>query len=328
MCTQCHGPAGNADFPALKRTDYDTPAHHFHEAGSEGSQCKSCHMGQRVYMGIDGRRDHSFRIPRPDLSVSLGTPNACTDCHHEQSAEWAAAEVAARFPESTRRGAHFSAPLAAAWSGRTRPETVNLLVESALQGTLPAIVRASALDALAWYASPEIADRTETLLQDGDPLIRAAAIPLQRSASPETRLQRVAPLLQDALKSVRIAAALAVLDLPAVAFSPKAATSVRSAMLEHQQALTAKADFPEGQMAIAGTALTLRKFTLAETAFAEAVRMDPQLVDAWIMIARLRAAQDDSAGAIEALRRGLKFNPDSGQMVQFLMAIEASEDVE
>jgi len=22
-----------------------------------------------------------MRIPRPDLSVSLGTPNACTNCH-------------------------------------------------------------------------------------------------------------------------------------------------------------------------------------------------------------------------------------------------------
>lgn len=124
LCTQCHGPAGNADFSSLSKTDYDSPAHHFHEAGSEGSQCKSCHMGQRIYMGIDGRRDHSFRIPRPDLSVSLGTPNVCTDCHLEQSAAWAAAEVAARFPESTHRGAHFSAAFAAAWTGSAGPSTL------------------------------------------------------------------------------------------------------------------------------------------------------------------------------------------------------------
>ena len=32
-------------------------------------------------MMVDSRRDHSFRVPRPDLSVSFGTPNACTGCH-------------------------------------------------------------------------------------------------------------------------------------------------------------------------------------------------------------------------------------------------------
>ncbi len=32
-------------------------------------------------MDVDPRRDHSLRVPRPDLSVSLGTPNACSSCH-------------------------------------------------------------------------------------------------------------------------------------------------------------------------------------------------------------------------------------------------------
>ncbi len=32
-------------------------------------------------MEVDPRRDHSIRIPRPDLSMALGTPNACTRCH-------------------------------------------------------------------------------------------------------------------------------------------------------------------------------------------------------------------------------------------------------
>ena len=70
LCTQCHVPA-----------KYDTPAHHHHPAGSAGAQCVECHMPSRLYMVIDERRDHSFRVPRPDLSVELGTPNACNDCH-------------------------------------------------------------------------------------------------------------------------------------------------------------------------------------------------------------------------------------------------------
>ncbi len=38
-------------------------------------------------MLVDPRRDHSLRVPRPDLSVKLGTPNACTGCHLEME-EW------------------------------------------------------------------------------------------------------------------------------------------------------------------------------------------------------------------------------------------------
>lgn len=72
LCTSCHAhPAGK----------YDAPAHHNHKAGSTGTQCIECHMPATTYMDVDPRRDHSLRIPRPDLSVKLGTPNACVSCH-------------------------------------------------------------------------------------------------------------------------------------------------------------------------------------------------------------------------------------------------------
>ncbi|MGD9290577.1 MAG: multiheme c-type cytochrome, partial [Desulfobacterales bacterium] len=88
LCLQCH----RADI-------YDTKAHHFHKSEGEkgesiksadgevlfevgsGAECVQCHMPERPYMVIDYRADHSFRIPRPDLSVELGTPNACNRCH-------------------------------------------------------------------------------------------------------------------------------------------------------------------------------------------------------------------------------------------------------
>ena len=38
-------------------------------------------MPTRDYMVVDPRHDHSMRIPRPDLSVAIGTPNACNNCH-------------------------------------------------------------------------------------------------------------------------------------------------------------------------------------------------------------------------------------------------------
>ena len=71
-CTSCHQHAAGK---------YDVPSHHHHVPGTEGAKCVNCHMPERTYMAIDPRRDHSLRVPRPDLSVSIGTPNACSGCH-------------------------------------------------------------------------------------------------------------------------------------------------------------------------------------------------------------------------------------------------------
>lgn len=74
VCTSCH------QHPAAK---YDDPSHHHHQPGSPGAQCVNCHMPATTYMHVDSRRDHSLRVPRPDLSLKTGSPNACTGCHLE-----------------------------------------------------------------------------------------------------------------------------------------------------------------------------------------------------------------------------------------------------
>ncbi|MBA61201.1 MAG: hypothetical protein CMJ76_02440 [Planctomycetaceae bacterium] len=76
LCTSCH------QHPTKK---YDTPAHHHHKPGSKGASCVECHMPETTYMAVDPRRDHSLRVPRPDLSLKIGTPNACVKCHLEDS---------------------------------------------------------------------------------------------------------------------------------------------------------------------------------------------------------------------------------------------------
>jgi len=83
VCAQCH----------LAST-YDNPTHHRHQIAAAGSACVDCHMPSQLYMGVDARRDHSMRIPRPDLSMSTGAPNACNQCHTDQSADWAYSALA------------------------------------------------------------------------------------------------------------------------------------------------------------------------------------------------------------------------------------------
>jgi predicted CXXCH cytochrome family protein len=324
VCTQCHNPSGKPGFPTLKQAEYDTPKHHFHKPGSVGAQCKGCHMIERVYMRVDGRRDHSFRVPRPDLSAALGTPNACTDCHENKPTAWASAELASRFPDSSHRGTHHATTFTAARQGSGDAAIADSLLEIGLSRNNAGIVRATALDLLQRYAAPQIADRAAGLLRDPDPLVRAAAIPLQRAKPPATRVQRLGPLLQDERRSVRIAAVRALLDILAGRAPPTLARSARQAIGEYQRSLSAKADFPEIQMAIAGTAMVSRKFRVAERAFSEAARMDPQRVDAWAMVARLRAAQGDIEGAKKALRDGLAANPNDANLVNILQNLQPS----
>ena len=309
VCTQCHSPAGNKRFPTLRLADYDDPSHHFHPEDSAGAQCVGCHMIERTYMGIDGRRDHSFRIPRPDLFLATGAPNACTDCHAERNAAWAATQIAQRFPDSDRRGAHFSRTFAAA---RHDPaaSAENLLGIAERDG-LPGLIRASALDLLRPVADAAIAARAAPLIGDDDPLVRAAAIALQRGAPPMDRVQRLVPAFEDPARSVRIAAARAFLDAPVARLPARISEAARNAAGEWRASLLAKTDFPETQMAIGGAALVLRNPRAAEKAFRETVRLDPQRVEAWAMIARILAATGDRDGARVALDDALAANPSS-----------------
>jgi predicted CXXCH cytochrome family protein len=307
VCTQCHWPAGNPRFPTLRKAAYGTPSHHFHTQGSDGAQCKSCHMIERVYMGIDGRRDHSFRIPRPDLAKETGAPNACTDCHKDRDASWAASEIARRFPDSSRRGPHFSQVFAKA---RKEPASAaDALLKIANDKTVAGITRATALDLLRSVATPSIAERAAPLISDVDPLVRAAVVTLQRGAPALERVQRLVPALEDNVQSVRIAAARGLLGAPIARLPTRTATAFQKANAEWRASLLARSDFPETHMVLGGVALVLRNAPAAAKAFGEAVRQDPQLVQAWIMLVRIAAAQGDRKTAREAVESGLSANP-------------------
>ncbi len=309
LCTQCHSEAGNPAFPTLLQKPYDEASHHFHAEGSEGAQCKSCHMIERDYMGVDGRRDHSFRIPRPDLSLETGSPNACTDCHADQTAAWAAGAIQGWYPESENRGPHYGQVIAA---GRRDPgNTVGQLADLAEYTALPGIVRATALEMLTRTATPELATRLAPMLQDPDPLVRAAAAGLQRGAPDTERPARLAPLLDDPVKTVRIAAAREFLSLRIARMPDRITRNLNRAMQDWQGSLLAKADFPETQIVMAGVGLTTRRMGAALQAFGEAVTLDPQLEQAWVMMIRIHAAMGDAGAARQTADRAIARNPES-----------------
>lgn len=311
ICTQCHSPAGNPDFPTLTLKEYDTPDHHHHADGSDGAQCKSCHMIERVYMGVDGRRDHSFRIPRPDLGLGA---DACTDCHADQEQGWAAAEIEVWYPNSSHRSPHFSAAFDAAAKGQL--DDPSALLAIADDPDTAGIVRATALYLLQPFAGPELAATAATYLTDADPLVRANAVALQRAASVPDRIARLEPLLSDPLRNVRLTAAKEFLLIPPDALTPEQRPVVQQAVTDWQRSMSHRLDFPETHLVLGGLALSLRNAQAAEGAFREVVELDPQRAEAWPMLVQLAHINRGPQAAIEVLDEALTRLPDDPNLGQ------------
>ncbi|HKE96309.1 MAG TPA: cytochrome c3 family protein, partial [Povalibacter sp.] len=223
LCVSCHNattPAARAsiDTSTLKHRDYDSPAHHFHRAGQPGSQCVDCHAPQRLYMVVDPRRDHSFRIPRPDLSVKLGTPNACNRCHTQRSAQWAAARVAAWYGPDRRQESTYGEVF---WAARTgRPGTVDALSTLAQDPTQPAIARATAMELLHAYPGTTALETFQSQFAAADPLLRLAALNGLEMLPPERLAPLVTPFLDDPVRTVRLDATRLTAAVPASALGP------------------------------------------------------------------------------------------------------------
>jgi predicted CXXCH cytochrome family protein len=111
LCAQCHLPA-----------KFDVAEHHHHQQGSAGAQCVNCHMPSKTYMEVDDRRDHSFRVPRPDLTEKIGVPNTCNACHADRTPAWAAGTVAGWYPHGRQTTPHYGIALHAGRTGAADAE--------------------------------------------------------------------------------------------------------------------------------------------------------------------------------------------------------------
>lgn len=303
LCTRCHNPAPNPRYPGLRARNYDGPQHHFHPAGGPGSQCVDCHMPGRDYMVVHARRDHAIRIPRPDLSPRLNTPNACTGCHADRDAAWATAELAKRFGPRNR-DAHYGTILAAGWQGRDL-DAVAALAHDPAQ---PGIVRATAVELLGRLSPQSIPLAT---LKDADPAVRSvAALGLANHASP-TRLAHLAPLLKDPVRAVRIAAARSLADLPDAALPGDAAAARAHGLAEYRAAQDAMADMPSAQLNLALLSDELQQPERAAEHFRRAVAQDPAFVMARLAFARWLIAQGNYPAAERELDAAHRLAPES-----------------
>ncbi|MCG6896013.1 MAG: tetratricopeptide repeat protein [Thiocapsa sp.] len=317
VCGDCHEPhslrlhaEGNAVCARCHvASRYDAPQHHHHEPGTAGAACVSCHMPQRYYMVVDERADHSMRVPRPDLTLTLGTPNACNSCHQDQDATWASAAVAAWYPDSPYRGTHFGEALHAA--ERNVPDAAARLL--ALAGDLdqPAIVRASALARLREHPSPEALMTVRRLLADSDAHVRAQALDLLDLADLRTRVELGWPLLSDPARTARLEAARVLAPVMRQGIGGRLRDQMSAALEEYVAAQMVNADRPESHLNLGLVAAAAGESKLAEQAYRTALRLDPRFTPARANLADLYREQGRERDAEAELRAGLASEPDN-----------------
>ena len=300
LCSQCH-----------LATKYDTPQHHFHPMNTESSQCVSCHMPRQMYMVVDGRRDHGFRIPRPDLSEKLGTPNACNQCHADRTPGWAEDAIAQWVGDNRQQGWHWAEAIDAGrhWKVDAAAQLVRAIQDS---GT-PAIVRATALSLLPAYVNPASFPAVEASLRDSDCLVRRAAAAALASIDAAQRARLGAPLLDDPFRSVRFDALSSLLDVPRQEFTTAQLVALDRVTQEYRDAQTQLADRVESHLNLGTVDARLGRFDLAEAAYRTALRLQPMFIPAYINLADLYRAQGREDQVIATLQEATKRDPEAAE---------------
>jgi predicted CXXCH cytochrome family protein len=324
-CTDCHDPhstkrhkEGNALCLQCHRGDvYNTRDRHFHKEvhrgkPSPGWLCANCHMPQRVYTGNDWRADHSLRIPRPDLSLSLGTPNACgqAGCHADKPAKWAADAFAKWYGQARRP--HYGTILAAARAGR--PGARADLLRLTQDRLYPPIVRATAVSLLERHPGPETQEVLICALEDEESLERRTALDQAAFLPPDERLRRVLALLRDPVKGVRIQAARVLAETPGRRLAVEDETAFREALAEHEAAMRYQLDFASAGYNLGNLYAALGRPEDAERSYRNSLTIDPLFVRTRVNYALLLSRLGRNPEAETQLREAVKIEPRSPEV--------------
>lgn len=293
VCTRCHS-----------ASEFDTAKHHHHKENSTGAACVNCHAPEQNYMVVDGRHDHSFRLPRPDLSETLNSPNACTQCHDKQTNQWAAESLDKWFGQSWRERPHYGTVL---HSGTTQGlKALPSLLELAQNQNQPAVVRATAIQLMQPLMRPEFLQQAASLLQDTDPSVRIAALGTLEPFEPSVRAELITPLLTDSVLGVRIEAARLLADVPS--------DKTQTALQEYKNSLQLNADWASEAINLGNLELKLGNIENAIVAFKRALTLDPRFAPAYVNLADVYRQQGWDTEGEKLLREGLVLLPDSADL--------------
>ncbi|TET47996.1 MAG: tetratricopeptide repeat protein [Dehalococcoidia bacterium] len=305
LCLQCH-----------RAEEYDTKEHHFHKRKGEegepiksgdgrvlfevgtGAECVQCHMPGRLYMGIDYRPDHSFRIPRPDLGIKIGAPNACNRCHLDKTSQWSDEYITKWYGPGRRP--HYGTIIEAGRKGE--PGAHKALTRLAVDPLYPVIVRATALSLLSSYLGDETSRVYELSLMDDEALIRRTAVENLNAPDINRQVKLIAPLLYDPVKAVRIEAASKLAGEPSKHLDAGQEKIFRTALKEYVGAMEYSGDFAFGRYNLGNLYVALKRTEDAIDNYRDAIKIDDLFYPAKVNLAMLYNRLGDKDEAEGLLR--------------------------
>ncbi len=318
-CSDCHDPH-SADLKVPGETvcyqchdaeRFASRDHHLHKEGSDGASCVECHMPPETYMVVDPRHDHSMRIPRPDLSVALGTPNACNVCHTEQSPQWAADQLAKHYGKSRKGLQQYATTFAAA--RHQLPGAGRRLTTLLKSQDLPDIARATALAHLSANQDPQMLSALQAGLTDDDAIVRMGALDTLQYLGPQERVAAF-PLLDDEVRAVRIEAARVLAGIPMGKLGEVDQQRLQRGYMEYVESQQFNSDRPEAQTNLGGFYSSVGDDTKAEAAYRQALKLQPRYIPARVNLAQLLSTSGREEEGGELLRLGLQDNPENADM--------------
>ncbi|MGD8699364.1 MAG: tetratricopeptide repeat protein [Gemmatimonadales bacterium] len=312
LCLRCHRP-----------NTYDVYEHHFHRQThrgepSDGALCVKCHMPETPFMLIDRRADHSLQVPRPDLTLEIGVPNACgaSGCHDDRSVQWSADHFRRWYGEA--QPPHYGLTLAAA--REKDPEAQADLVAMAGDTLYPPIVRATAISLLNSYPGAETKEAFRRALSDAAALVRLAAAKHVNAQTTTELADLLAPLLVDAISSVRFTAAVRLAGSPAGLLQDYQREALDGALLEFAQAMERSLDLPFAGFNLGNLYLSLRDTAAAEPYYRAAFEIDDSFYPAKMNLAVLLNARGEHE-EVEALLRDVLADDPNLHEVEYALAM-------
>jgi Flp pilus assembly protein TadD len=304
VCSSCHQPERFA-----------TRKHHFHREGGKGASCVACHMRTETYMVVDPRHDHSLRAPRPDLTVALGrenAPNACNDCHHDRSPQWAAQAVRRWYPGGQQEKPHWASAL---YAGRSfRPAAEEALLEVIRDAKAPGIVRGTAVSLLPAYLGPGSLPALEKAATDADPLVRLGVATTLEALPPRERVRIGVHLLWDPVRAVRVEAVTAFADVPDAELATEARAAFDRSLDDFFLAQRSNAERPEAHVNLGIVNVKRGRLEEARRNYDTALRLAPWFLPAHVNLADLLRLQGRDEEGERVLRQALKIDPGSASV--------------
>ena len=315
-CQDCHEPhsgnvyvQGNAlCYRCHLASEYGTREHHFHDPEQEGASCFECHMHERTYMQIDPRRDHSIRIPRPDLSEELETPNACSQCHTDKSIAWSTQYLKEWYGEDLLNTYHYGETFHAARINK--PGAEDELIKLAGNKENALMVRATAVMLMSNYPGEKRDRLLNQTIKDEDGLIRFATVNALVNSAESENLSILLQGLKDSIKLVRIMSAFNLAGIPDDQIPPTYKTDFENSMDEYKKSLQINADHPNTHINFGNIYLQEGDLAKAEVAYREAIELGPELFTPYINLADLYRRQSRDIEGEKILKEALDNHPE------------------